>query len=84
MRQRLFAAIWAEARRVSDVYRVRKLIAEVAAELRRKSPWHADHPSSEDESSQARSQLSWGKSLAIAVQDERHLLARGDQPGSRG
>ena len=29
MRQRLFAAIWAEARRVSDVYRVRKLIAEV-------------------------------------------------------
>ena len=29
MRQRLFAAIWAEARRVSDVYCVRKLIAEV-------------------------------------------------------
>src|SRR5690242_2362155 len=25
-----------------------------------------------------------GQSLAIAVQDETHLLARGDQPGSRG
>ena len=29
MRRRLFAAIWAEAWRVSDVYQVRKLIAEV-------------------------------------------------------
>ncbi|HEX6452423.1 MAG TPA: hypothetical protein VF060_23555 [Trebonia sp.] len=29
MRRRLFAAIWAEARQVSDVYQVRKLIAEV-------------------------------------------------------
>jgi len=49
----------------------------VSAELRRKSLWRADHPSSEDESSRARSQLSWGQSLAIAVQDETHLLARG-------
>jgi hypothetical protein len=29
MRRRLFAAIWAEARRVTDVYGVRKLIADV-------------------------------------------------------
>ena len=29
MRRRLFAAIWAEARRVTDVYEVRKLIADV-------------------------------------------------------
>jgi hypothetical protein len=29
MRRRLFAAIWAEARRVTDVYDVRKLIADV-------------------------------------------------------
>lgn len=29
MRRRLFAAIWAEARRVTNVYEVRKLIAEV-------------------------------------------------------
>jgi hypothetical protein len=29
MRHRLFAAIWAEARQVTDVYEVRKLIAEV-------------------------------------------------------
>ena len=29
MRRRLFAAIWAEAQRVTDVYEVRKLIADV-------------------------------------------------------
>src|SRR5690348_5477432 len=55
----------------------------VSAELRRKSLWRAGHPSSEDESSRARSQLSWGQSLAIAIQDETHVLARGDQPGAR-
>jgi hypothetical protein len=35
----------------------------VTTELRRERFRHAEHPSSEDESSQARSQPSWGQSL---------------------
>src|SRR6185437_6119610 len=34
----------------------------VTAELNRERLGHADHPSSEEQSSQARSQLSWGQS----------------------